>query len=234
MSARILAPLAALAAAWSGVGATAVSGPEFTPQEDVDAIYQLVKDFTDTMNEASCKYWAEGGTFLGAKRQTPGGLCKWDDDADFGMMVSDESCFTGLKKALKKKGVCTLKWYYGYKVYKCSGREVDDNPQVKFPFIDLFLVECGDDGMSYYPRTNWYKKCKWECADLDKLEDCDFGPLTVPCTSTTTYLDNCYGKSWSKEGKQGKNHASGTEGSGETFELTPKLLKPAMPSGELK
>lgn len=190
---------------------TTAATPAFTSKANVNAVYQLLKDVVAVLDKNSCPYWLEGGTFLGAKRSdTYPGLIKWDDDFDLGMEIGKEGCFTGAEDDFKKLGICTLKWYYGYKVFRCEGTPVEDNPKVNFPFGDIFLVACDGD-LSSYPRTNWYKKCRWDCKDIPATGSCAFGPLELSCIDSTNYLDRCYGKSWKTKGKQGKNHATGDE-----------------------
>lgn len=51
----------------------------------VQALYQVIKDTAEILEEHNIPYWMEAGTLLGAVRHK--GLLRWDDDGDFGTYI---------------------------------------------------------------------------------------------------------------------------------------------------
>jgi len=218
--------------------------PPLTLQSNVDKIYQLLKDTTDVLNKHGLKWWAEGGTLLGAVRSK--GLIKWDDDADIGMDIADETKFRRTIPDYEKVGIRVTKWYYGYKIYYKNGKPIPGKTQFKFPFIDLFLVDwegnrdaknTAECGRSYFPRSNLWPHCYFTGDELYPLASCKFGPLSLYCARyPDKYLDRCYGAQgdWRKVGFRGKDHETyrGPD-MGSVESLTNDMMSPALPSGPL-
>lgn len=194
-----------------------VTGGKETPLEDVQKIYQMLKDTTDLCDKNGVTYWAEGGTLLGAIRDK--GLIKWDDDGDIGIPIEQEDGFVALKPKFKALGYDVYKWYYGYKVSYTTGRPIPDAAckggvkPFKYPFLDIFMVDFQDDDRTYYPRSNLWPNCYFYRKDLYDLKSCTFGPLTLKCArNPVPYLDTCYtkkdGVDWRTSGYQGKDHVT--------------------------
>ena len=94
-------------------------------------LLNILKLWNEFAKEHGVKYWACGGTLLGAVRHS--GFIPWDNDIDISIMLSD---FKKVKKNLKKHP--TLKFYEsacGLKVYK------NDDETHPSPVMDIFICD---------------------------------------------------------------------------------------------
>ena len=58
-----------------------------TKPSTVKLLYQIMYDVHQILVNNGLKYWADGGTFLGAIRHS--GIIPWDDDLDIGILSKD-------------------------------------------------------------------------------------------------------------------------------------------------
>ena len=155
----------------------------------------LLRAFQNVCRDYDIKYWATGGTFLGAVRD--GRMIEWDDDIDVEMKATDVVRLRRLRHEINAK--------YGLHVkYSMVGSPL----RVSFkrwqaaPFIDIFAMN--DDGTyaASVDRMRWPR-----CRHTPPIEirDVPFGEdMTIPVPTSLSYLDNCYGD-WRKK-KAGPSH----------------------------
>ncbi len=150
------------------------------PQDDVDTLYQMVKDVHDIFMKYHVEYWIDSGTLIGAVRQ--GGLLPWDDDVDLIVLKNQEQKFLALTPVFERYGYALEVCSFGYKIYAKNGKKTDS--EHTFPWIDIFIFDyCDDEELRIYfngelippsiLKEVYYKK------DVFPLRDYRFGPLTL-------------------------------------------------------
>ena len=93
-------------------------------------LYKMLKIVTDILNKYKIKYWADGGTFLGAIRHN--GIIPWDDDLDIGILENTaKNNFSVFKEALNKEGYGIVQQDFGYKVFPKKGDKIKIDPWSK-------------------------------------------------------------------------------------------------------
>ena len=93
-------------------------------------LYKMLKDTSQIFDQYQIKYWADGGTFLGAVRHN--GIIPWDDDLDLGILEGSLSkIFIKLKKSLREKGYGIVKQNFGYKIFPINGIQIKIDPWSK-------------------------------------------------------------------------------------------------------
>ena len=93
-------------------------------------LYKMLKDISEIFDTNNIKYWADGGTFLGAIRNK--GIIPWDDDLDIGILEGSLSkIFVDLKKQIENKGYNIINQNFGYKVFPIDGQKIKIDPWKK-------------------------------------------------------------------------------------------------------
>jgi phosphorylcholine metabolism protein LicD len=101
-------------------------------QDTFQQLLNLLKLWNDFTKKHEIKYWASGGTLLGAIRHC--GFIPWDNDIDVCIFLSD---FEKVKKHLDDHE--TLSYFesrFGIKIYN------DNNI---YPFLDIFICDYRDE-----------------------------------------------------------------------------------------
>lgn len=74
---------------------------------DILAMYQMMKDVHEVFALKNMRYWAAGGTLLGAVRHK--GIIPWDNDLDIFIFQEDEKLLLSLMPIFKQLGYALIK-----------------------------------------------------------------------------------------------------------------------------
>ena len=199
-----------------------------TNQNIIKLLYQLVYDVKRIFELYKIKYWAIGGTFLGAVRHK--GIIPWDDDADIGILNTDVKRFLSLKNMLLKIGYKITKMFFGYKIFYAN-RPLGDF-QYSFPNLDIFVYKKVDNKyVQYYKeaRETWTKEF-YTSDQIENLQKMDFGSYKISCPSNyKAYMDRYFGPDWNVIAYREYDHSKEEEVEKIKVHLTEKDRVPAQP-----
>jgi len=187
------------------------------------ALYQMMYDVHNALSVHDIKYWADGGTLLGAVRN--GGVIPWDDDLDIQIHNADSSrFFDQVVPVLKKMGyeVAGAKIITSSEKFKCLPNE---NP----PSCDVFFATEKEGRLD----INWPQAIQTK--DLEPLRFYKFGSFKVyGPQNPAPYLEDLYGKNFMHQAWRGFDHLAkdgSTTSSCVPFVLDKTTATPAMPIG---
>tara|TARA_B100000674_G_C37894398_1_gene940588 strand:- start:172 stop:948 length:777 start_codon:yes stop_codon:yes gene_type:complete len=109
-------------------GITPVGGAQ---DLDMQKLYQITKDVINLFDKYSIKYWADGGTYLGAIRHS--GIIPWDDDVDLGTLENNLTKINSksFKKDLHKLNYKLISTDFGFKIFPTNGLKIKLNKWVQ-------------------------------------------------------------------------------------------------------
>lgn len=195
----------------------------------VKKLYQMMYDVHQILVNHGIKYWADGGTLLGAVRHK--GLIPWDDDLDIGMMNKDIKKFLSLKDDFARCGYSISKVWFGYKIYRTQDKLLEGY-NYAFPFIDVLPYRKVGKKISLEwkaARDEWPKEV-WDEKDLFPLGEYEFGSFDILGPHNhTKYFNNYYGKDWNKVAYREYDHQAEEEVEKIKVKITPAMRKPAKP-----
>jgi len=202
-------------------------------------LYQIMYDTHQILANSGLKYWADGGTLLGAVRHK--GIIPWDDDLDIGILSKDISKFLKLEKDFNRCGYSICKVWFGYKIY-CTNKKkvkIDGDPQCySFPFIDVLPYRKFPDGkyrLSLKEAREAWPKEVWKERDLFPVVEYTFGDFNITGpNSYKTYFDNYYGKDWNEIAYRQYDHENEEVVESIKVKLTKSMRKPAKPYDAIK
>ena len=143
-------------------------------------LYKMLKDTSQIFDQYQIKYWADGGTFLGAVRHN--GIIPWDDDLDLGILEGSLSkIFIKLKKSLKEKGYGIVKQNFGYKIFPNNGLKIKidpwskhcDNIKKKYKTISRSKLYKTASKTYKKPKKDIYHNYKYPFLDLFEYKNID-------------------------------------------------------------
>ncbi|WP_341748287.1 LicD family protein [Candidatus Tisiphia endosymbiont of Dascillus cervinus] len=188
------------------------------------SLYQLMKDTHEILTKHNIQYWITSGTLLGTARHK--GLIPYDDDLDIAIMHADE---------IRLQDILTDFVKLGYKTYHQDFYTICNKV-----CIDIFIFR-PKDNMFIYANFRTLRRFPNDFFYIDEvfpLKKYKFGEIEVYGPHEFKgNLDRQYPE-WDKYGIIQQPHSyfvtlSPIEQKTK-FILTPKLLKPAMPTGPLE
>lgn len=206
-----------------------------TPPSLIRELYQMMYDLHRIMMLHHVKYWAEGGTLLGAIRNK--GIIPWDEDIDIGITTKDVPKLLEMKNSLHKCGYSICKVWFGYKIFYTKKPHLIVNDKelcFSYPFVDVYTYRRFPDG--YYRLS--IKKARemrpqrvWNDENLFPPCLYDFGSYFIlGARNPGTYLSDNFGFDWETtvtiyDPKTNQDVS---------MDITPSLKKAAIPSGPIR
>ena len=179
-------------------------GVEYLDARIVHELYQMFKDTSEILDKHNIRYWADGGTLIGAVRHK--GFIPWDDDIDIAILESDIEKLQSLHEEFKSLGYVVFgptKDTPFIKIYPETGLPIQKNANFRYPFIDIFPVKQDGDlyvHASQYVFTLWPNDKFW-VKDINQLQRCPFGDIEIWCPNNTTQaIKEMYGNDVMSEG----------------------------------
>ena len=136
-----------------------------------------LKTVDEVLRSNNITYWAIGGTHIGALRNHPPGMMRWDDDMDIAIFDKDYDIVLKLvNEKAKELGYGQLGFDFRGMLMQAGSLDI-----FTFKWMD------GPHGKQYYFKANEYKT-QWpnsrfsaEEVDPDNLEDCKYWDITLRC-----------------------------------------------------
>lgn len=178
--------------------------------ENADACYAMLEAFDQAAKRAGVKWWAEGGTLLGALRS--GGILPFDDDLDVDVPQTDESKLVDvMMPELAAKGYTFVPMKFGWKMFAANGTRTKRYHQYGYPALDVFVVKEDEHGVlrsKCGSAANCFPKCYFEPSEVEDVVEVPFGPVTAMIPKhPLPYLTRCYDASWNDQWIRWYDHA---------------------------
>ena len=173
-----------------------------TDYKDLKSLNILTKKIVDIFHKNKFKYWACGGTMLGAVRDK--GIIPWDDDVDLCIIDTFINDLYKMESELKAINIGMVSWFGGYKLYDINGKTIKDkdstgktikNKDFKYPFIDLFIVTKDNNKFVLKNTTarNMWPNEYYENDEIESLKLYDFEDYQLyGLKNPIKYLDRNY------------------------------------------
>jgi len=195
-------------------------------QQSQNDLYELMGKVDTLFTTQGIRYWATGGTLLGAVRH--GGLIPWDDDLDICVMKEDLPRILNLQQDLLDIGIEMSSAIGGLAFCKkdnkldyfklpfwiadcfsalVQGRTMPNYPT--FPYMDVFVMTEENNLMvpnnklvrKIFPAESYLKN------NILHLTKVPFGPIHVYIPQEVdSYLTTTYGSDWATVGYITHNH----------------------------
>jgi len=175
-------------------------------QEDINDLYDMLRNLVGVLNKYSIKYVCTDGTLLGAVRH--GGFIPWDDDIDIAIDRDDVPNLFWLKSFVTNGDKYTLKKVGKY--IKLKYKEL---------WIDIFILDGGTFPQKHFANLSFIKDelnptCKTMFGDIE---------VSIPHKSEQ-YLDRIL-PGWNEVAVIYNHKSKGQK----TITLTDELRQPYLP-----
>jgi len=183
--------------------------PHMNPYQ-AGQLYALMIKVDKIFKKTGIKYWAEGGTLLGAIRHK--GLIPWDDDLDIAILADHIERLNEILPLLAENGLTCIRGIGGdrrpsfLKIFPthrkkgiCPRKCGSDN--CLFPCIDIFPMIFLDDTFVHINKVDQvrFKSDYFLHKEIVKLKKAPFGPMHIPIPyNAANYLVRSYGDDWNK------------------------------------
>jgi lipopolysaccharide cholinephosphotransferase len=173
-----------------------------TDYKDLKSLNILTKKIVDIFHKNKFKYWACGGTMLGAVRDK--GIIPWDDDVDLCIIDTSINDLYKMESELKAINIGMVSWFGGYKLYDINGKTIKDKDSTgktikdkdfKYPFIDLFIVTKDNNKfvLKNITARNMWPNEYYENDEIESLKLYDFDDYQLyGLKNPIKYLDRSY------------------------------------------
>jgi len=203
--------------------------------DEVQKIYQILKDVHEIFTFYKIEYWIDGGTLLGAVRNC--GLIPWDDDLDLCIFEEQEQQFLALIPLLNSLGYEVIGMQFGYKIYARDGQVIPKRP-FTYPNCDIAIMTRLKDDVFYkmhWPLERTHGPVSLKVDELYPLRHYLFGPLRVIGPNNPyNYLTKWYGTIWSTVAWQSFDHHIDKSVNRVEMKLSPEHRLPAVPAQPLE
>mmetsp|Transcript_9961 Transcript_9961/g.21004 ORF Transcript_9961/g.21004 Transcript_9961/m.21004 type:complete len:326 (-) Transcript_9961:407-1384(-) len=152
---------------------------------EVEVTYyrDLMKLTAEVLESNGIGYWTVSGTSLGAFRNSPPGLIRWDDDMDFGILKKDMDKMMSAFKAHPEFDSNEDPSWVGYQLRLKKKPKTRKKYQMDVFVFDWF--ENGPYGPAYYTlKPNGgieFPKSNYLAHEIEAPVDCPFWDLTIKC-----------------------------------------------------
>lgn len=206
----------------------------FTGSQDVQKLYQLLKDITEIFEKANLKYMISDGTLLGAARHK--GLVPWDDDIDIMIFSEDIVKFTKLQPVFNSLGYNIIN---NHNMYKIGVTKNKGSFTLEHPTADIFIMHHDkvNQIVEYFQPNDliWFNTIH----DANKIFPLEkkykYGPLTLYGPKDIEYvMTKNFGHTWRSQGVIIPNHSNIKFSDKFNIEIKGIFSSPALPQYELQ
>jgi lipopolysaccharide cholinephosphotransferase len=204
-----------------------------TKSSVIKALYQMMYDTSQILDNNGLKYWMDGGTFLGAIRHK--GIIPWDDDLDIGIFEQDIKKFLSLRSHFKRCGYSISKVWFGYKIFYTNHKKMKGF-NYSFPFLDVlpFTKEGSNYVLAFDDAREEWPKEVWPEDQLLPLQLYKFGDMKLwGAGKHKMYFDKYYGRDWNEIAYREYDHSTEEAVKSIKVNITRAMRKPAKPDDEL-
>jgi GR25 family glycosyltransferase involved in LPS biosynthesis len=205
-----------------------------TKESIVKLLYQMMWDIHQIFVNSNLKYWAIGGTLLGAVRHKF--LIPHDDDLDLGILKDDVNKFLSLRPVFSNCGYDIVPHFFGYKIFY-KNRSLIPGEKYSFPDCDIFVYKkYGNKYIQAYAeaRKEWPKEW-YSISAVENLKKYEFGEFKIFGPSDAPdYLARIYEKNWNEIMYRMYDHAKEEYVEKVIVKITPKDRIPQLPDYKLK
>ena len=214
-----------------------------TPELHLTLIKTLLALVGHILSNNNIKWWAEGGTLLGALRHND--IISWDDDADIGV---ENKCWkrvlAALQANLKDVSVKIDDASYHVLIDETStslikvyvpdlwAKTIEGDRVIATPTIDIFRYKINNNDIveleSVHARKQ-FPNSYFKYDELFPIKECDFGKFKIKCPNDgIPYVQRLYGVDCMTKGRidirtPNENDHLGKVRESIEFEITPDL-----------
>lgn len=157
------------------------------------------------MEKHKIPYFLTQGTLIGALRNHPPGMNRFDDDLDLGALETD---YERLHEALSQDPRLDSQHSSYWDGFKYGLSKMDDNLEGKYN-LDIFRYELqkprgatNGEELAWFVKGNrlrggFASRCYYDQGWLNSTVPCQYWDLTVQCPEQSRpFLELCFGSNW--------------------------------------